>query len=95
MFTGRMLGRLGLPLALAALPLIAAAMLLVIAVQPTAGAVAFAEVVRKVRCCLFPCTEAWRRRLTRNLPSHPCDARAKQTYQRVQNNASLLHAWVS
>ena len=40
-FTGRMLGRLGLPLALAALPLTAAAMLLVIAAAPTAAAVAW------------------------------------------------------
>ncbi len=47
-FTGRMLGGLGLPLALAALPLTAAAMLLVIAAAPTAAAVAGAEIVRKV-----------------------------------------------
>ena len=46
--TGRMLGRLGLPVSLAALPLAAAAMLLVIAAAPTAAAVACAEVVRKV-----------------------------------------------
>ena len=48
-FTGRVLGGLGLPLALAALPLTAAAMLLVIAAAPTAAAVACAEIVRKVR----------------------------------------------
>ena len=43
-----MLGSLGLPLSLAALPLAAGAMLLAIAAAPTAAAVACAEIVRKV-----------------------------------------------
>ena len=43
-----MLGGLGLPLALTALPLTAAAILLVIAAAPTAATVACAEIVRKV-----------------------------------------------
>ena len=48
-FTGRIISRLGLPLALSALPAVAATMLLGIAAAPVPAMVATAEVQRKVR----------------------------------------------
>ena len=47
-FTGRLISRLGLPLALAALPLVAGVMLLAIAASPSPSTVACAEIMRKV-----------------------------------------------
>ena len=47
-FTGRLMKGLGLPLALAALPLVAGVMLLAIATCPSPSVVTCAEIVRKV-----------------------------------------------